>query len=245
MATTQLLRLAVAALAASVTTANAPAAASGAPKKKDPEEERDWALVRGLLWAWLAMIVCLFAYTMSLHFIRYVRTVSCLNNDTQRFFARPTYWFGNTKRHLLDAPLFRQRHHREFKLSSAINMGTLPSRLQTLALVSYIVVSVIVTCWQIQWHKPKKSILSQLTQRTGYLAIMNMVPLFVLAGRNNPLIVLTGITFDTYNLIHRWLGRIVVTEAVIHGTSWVVGKVNKGQQYILIALPVIGMLINF
>lgn len=230
MSATQLIRVAVAALAINVVTANAPAAAATGPVKKDPEEERDWALVRGLLWAWLAMIGCLFAYTTSLHFIRYVRTVSCLNNDTQRFFARPTYWFGNMKRHLLDAPLIRARHHREFKLSSALNMGTLPSRLQTLALVSYIVVSVVITCWAISWDKPKAKILSQLTQRTGYLAIVNMVPLFILAGRNNPLIQLTGITFDTYNLIHRWLGRIVVTEAVIHGTAWVVNKVNKGTR---------------
>jgi hypothetical protein len=231
MSTTQLTRLAVAALVAGVVTANAPAAAasSGAPKKKDPEEEREWALVRGLTYAWIAMIVCLFAYTISLHFIRYVRTVSCLNNDSQRFFARPTYWYGNTKRYLLDAPLFRQRHHREFKLSAAINMGTLPSRLQTLAIVSYVAVGMFVVLWDIAWNKPKAKILSQLTQRTGYMAIINMIPLFLLAGRNNPLIVLTGITFDTYNLIHRWLGRIVVSTAVVHGTCWMVNKVNKGQ----------------
>ncbi|QDS74062.1 hypothetical protein FKW77_009379 [Venturia effusa] len=216
MATTRLARVTVAVLVASVVTASTPAATGGATKK-DPETERDWALVRGLLWAWLAMIGCLFAYITSLHFVRYVRTVSCLNNDSQRFFARPTYWFGNMKRHLIDAPLFRARHHREFKLSSAINMGTLPSRLQTLGLVAYVVVSVVITCWAISWHKPKAKILSQLTQRTGYLAIVNMLPLFILAGRNNPLIKLTGITFDTYNLIHRWLGRIVVTEVVIHG----------------------------
>jgi predicted ferric reductase len=71
-------------------------------------------------------------------------------------------------------------------------------------------------------------ILSQLITRTGFLAIMNMLPLFLLAGRNNPLIRLTGITFDTYNLIHRWLGRIVVVEAIIHGVAWMVNKVAKG-----------------
>lgn len=235
MATSRLTRLAVVAFAASVVTANAPAAPAG-PKKKDPEEERDWALVRGLLWAWLAMIGCLFAYTISLHFVRYVRTVSCLNNDTQRFFARPTFWFGNMRRHIIDAPLFHARHHREFKLSSALNMGTLPSRLQTLALLSYVLVSVIITCWAISWNLPKAKILSQLTQRTGYLAIVNMVPLFILAGRNNPLIQLTGITFDTYNLIHRWLGRIAITEAVIHGTCWAVNKVNKGEPIEVLSL---------
>ena len=42
------------------------------------------------------------------------------------------------------------------------------------------------------------------------------IPLFLLAGRNNPLIPLLGISFDTYNLMHRWFGRIVILEAVAH-----------------------------
>jgi hypothetical protein len=37
-----------------------------------------------------------------------------------------------------------------------------------------------------------------------------------MAGRNNPLIKLLGISFDTFNLYHRWLGRIVSLEAVVH-----------------------------
>jgi hypothetical protein len=37
-----------------------------------------------------------------------------------------------------------------------------------------------------------------------------------MAGRNNPLIKLLGITFDTFNLLHRWFGRIVLLEALAH-----------------------------
>lgn len=40
--------------------------------------------------------------------------------------------------------------------------------------------------------------------------------MFLLAGRNNPLIPLLGISFDTYNLLHRWFGRIVILEAIAH-----------------------------
>lgn len=45
---------------------------------------------------------------------------------------------------------------------------------------------------------------------------MLQIPLFILVGRNNPLIPLLGISFDTYNLIHRWFGRIVILEAICH-----------------------------
>lgn len=41
-----------------------------------------------------------------------------------------------------------------------------------------------------------------------------------MAGRNNPLIKLLGISFDTFNLLHRWFGRIVILEAVAHTLAW-------------------------
>lgn len=37
-----------------------------------------------------------------------------------------------------------------------------------------------------------------------------------MAGRNNPLITLLGISFDQFNLLHRWFGRIAVLEALVH-----------------------------
>lgn len=221
MATMKLLRIALVALAA-----NSVSAWGTGP---DPDDVRNWFLIRGLLWCWIAMVASLMLYTGVLFAVQYIRTVSCLNNDTQRYFARPTYWFGNLKRLFLDAPLFRTRHHREFKLSAALNVGTLPSRLQTTFLLAYLTATIVLTCISVQWDKSTEHIEEQLLKRTGFMAIMNMIPLFLLAGRNNPLIVWTGITFDTYNLIHRWLGRIVVAEAIVHGSLWVAEKVHKGM----------------
>ncbi|KAK6431979.1 hypothetical protein LTR95_011853 [Oleoguttula sp. CCFEE 5521] len=127
------------------------------------------------------------------------------------------------KNHLITAPLLKRRHNREFKLSAATNVGTLPGRLQTLFLVGYLAMSIALTVITIDWHTPDQWYDDGLN-RTGYLAVMNMIPLFVLAGRNNPLIFLLGISFDTYNLIHRWIGRIVVFEAVAHTAFWLAKK---------------------
>ena len=166
-------------------------------------------------------------YCAVLHAVAYIRTVACLNNDRQRYFAQPNRLHGLFRKHLVDAPLFRKRHHREFKLSSAVNIGTLPSRAQIGFLLLYVGASVLLTVWDVDWSLPARSIYSALIHRTGMLAIMNMVPLFLLAGRNNPLIKLTGITFDTYNLVHRWLGRIVVLEAVLHGAFYLARKISR------------------
>ncbi|KKY15943.1 putative metalloreductase [Phaeomoniella chlamydospora] len=49
-----------------------------------------------------------------------------------------------------------------------------------------------------------------------------MVLLVALAGRNNPLIPLLKVNFDTFNLLHRWIGRIVILEAIAHTCAWAV-----------------------
>ncbi|KAF5528835.1 ferric-chelate reductase, partial [Fusarium phyllophilum] len=148
--------------------------------------------------------------------IRLTRHVSCLNNDKQRYFAIPNQKFAALKRHLLYAPVFSKRHNREIQLSKAINVGTLPTRFQLLFLVSYFVSNVVWCVIDIDYSADMVTACGVIRNRTGVLSTVNMVPLFLLAGRNNPLIPLLNISFDTYNLIHRWFGRIVILEALAH-----------------------------
>src|SRR5690606_7404093 len=69
----------------------------------------------------------------------------------------------------------------------------------------------------LDWDSENKfAFCAELRGRSGTLALVNMVPLIILAGRNNPLIPLLQVSFDTYNLLHRWMGRVVVIDSVIH-----------------------------
>jgi hypothetical protein len=163
-----------------------------------------------------------------LFFARYIRTVSCLGNETQRYFAIPNYYYARFKKSWLDAPLWHTRHHREFKMSSAIGVGTLPSRLQMFFLVGYFAVNVGFCVWRIDYSSFSAGA-GELLSRSGIMAVINMIPLFLLAGRNNPIINLTGISFDTMNLIHRWFGRIVVLEALAHTICWIANKVHTSK----------------
>lgn len=177
---------------------------------------------------WWIIVVVFTAYQAILFLTRYVRTVTCLGNETQRYFAIPNFYYARFKKSCLDAPLWRTRHHREFKLSSAIGVGTLPSRLQTFFLVGYFGVNIGFCIWRIDYSSYSAGA-SELVSRTGIMAVINMIPLFLLAGRNNPIIKLTGISFDTMNLIHRWFGRIVVLEAIAHTVAWMSNKVHTSK----------------
>lgn len=135
--------------------------------------------------------------------------------------------WANLKKHLLYAPLGRKRHNREIQLSSAINIGTLPSRFQTILIILY-VASQFVYCVFLDYNaNVKAALVAELRGRSGTLAVLNMVLLFLLAGRNNPLIPILRLSFDTYNLLHRWLGRLVVLESVVHTTAWAVNACDE------------------
>lgn len=201
--------------------------AGGGKAPTDPTAEPENVDVQHYLgYLWVAIVAVFTLYQVTFHLIRYVRTMVCLNNETQRYFSTPHALFANFRKHLLDAPLFRTRHHREFKLSSAINIGTLPSRLQTLLLLGYFATNVGLLVWRIDFGKEYTVVASEVRNRAGVMAVTNMVPLVLLAGRNNPILKLTQISFDTMNLIHRWFGRIVVLEALTHVSAWTAGKVH-------------------
>lgn len=70
-------------------------------------------------------------------------------------------------------------------------------------------------------------LVAELRGRSGTLVILNMVLLFLPAARNNPLIWILYISFDTYNLLHRWLGRIIVLESVVHTAAWAVNAAEE------------------
>lgn len=148
------------------------------------------------------------------------------NRRQQNFWSvdRTSLW-PNLKKHLLYAPLGKKRHNREVRMSEAVNVGTLPSRFHALMLSLY-VFSNVLYCFILNYHQEKAALIAEIRGRTGALAVINMIPLIILAGRNNPLIPLLRVSFDTYNLLHRWMGRIVVLESIAHTIAW---AVNSGD----------------
>ncbi|KAJ5082689.1 hypothetical protein N7532_011732 [Penicillium argentinense] len=145
------------------------------------------------------------------------------NRRQQTFWSQErSTWWANTKKYLLYAPLGRKRHNREIQLSSAIGIGTLPSRFQTILVTLYFASQVVYCLFLDYAVNEKAALIAELRGRSGTLAVLNMVPLFLLAARNNPLISILRISFDTYNLLHRWLGRIVVIESLVHTAAWAV-----------------------
>ncbi|KAI1778991.1 ferric reductase like transmembrane component-domain-containing protein [Hypoxylon cercidicola] len=152
--------------------------------------------------------------------LRHVSSMSA-PAERQTYWKRSQWsWMPTLKKHLIYAPLWKKRHNREIRLSSAVSIGTLPSRLHSVILGIYLISNVAYVFCEDWFQENRYSLAAEIRGRSGTLSVVNMVPLIIMAGRNNPLIGMLRVSFDTYNLLHRWMGRMVVLEAVIHTIAW-------------------------
>ncbi|OTB04688.1 hypothetical protein M426DRAFT_58271 [Hypoxylon sp. CI-4A] len=181
-------------------------------------------LFKEMLW-WTLGIMALIVLTIRLLDIgwRKLRQVSAMSApaDRQGYWRISQWsWMPSLKKNLLYAPLWKKRHNREIKMSSAISIGTLPSRLHFVILSIYLISNAVYMFYEDWGQENRYALAAEIRGRSGTLSLVNMVPLIIMAGRNNPLIPLLRVSFDTYNLLHRWMGRMVVIEAVIHTVAW-------------------------
>ncbi|EAW11758.1 ferric reductase family protein [Aspergillus clavatus NRRL 1] len=158
----------------------------------------------------------LFLVRMDIRFRHSRRLRDILQTEDQSRYSQIKTPFAWMKKHVLYAPLFSTRHSREFRLANRIHMGTIPLRLEAILLLGYIAVNIIFLVGLVDWWTEYQEKMYQLKYAAGHLAVMNSPALVLTAGRNNPLIPLLGIPFDTFNLLHRWVGRIMVAGAIIH-----------------------------
>ena len=155
-------------------------------------------------------------YNLSLVAMRYIRTLHSFNNsNNQLYFRSPQASYAQVKQYLLYAPLVRRRHSEPMRIWR-FDAGIIPTRFQCLLFLGIIIMNVTLATYGIEWNLDYMTKIMHFRNRLGTLALTNMVPLVFIAGRNNPLIGLTKISYDTFNLVHRWFGHIVIALAFSH-----------------------------
>ena len=65
--------------------------------------------------------------------------------------------------------------------------------------------------------------------RTGIIGMYNLVLVFALSGRNNLMLWMTGWSFSTLNLFHRWAARISILQAVVHSIVYIQFQYANGK----------------
>jgi hypothetical protein len=201
---------------------------SASPSPFSPDE-MSLHLPTFILVALGGLVILFLAYRIIVSVAYYIRTLVCLNNKQQLFFRRPSPPFAKFKKHVLYAPLFRKRHVAEFRPFPWLNLGGLPSRIQSFVITGVLAMNIALMVKGLGWKAEESEVLNSLMARSGTLAVVNLIPMVILSGRNNPLIPLLGIEYGTFNVVHRWFGRLVSLESFIHGIAWGISKYRQSK----------------
>lgn len=175
-------------------------------------------------------IALLFLWRTAIRIRHRHRSKAARQVDDQSQLARISATNASLKRHLFYAPLWGSRHSREFRLLR-LHMGSVPLRLEVILLTVYLLLNFIFVVVTVDWWEDFAKKMFQLKYAAGHLAVMNMPGLVLSAGRNNPLIPLLGLSFDTFNFMHRWVGRTIAANAIIH-MSAVLASLARESMYL-------------
>ncbi|CAE7030404.1 hypothetical protein PTNB85_04531 [Pyrenophora teres f. teres] len=179
------------------------------------------------LYMLVAMCGLLLILRISNMWWKHSRHLSAMGNSKQKYWeTNRTTWWPWLNRHVLVAPFWKKKHNAQFQISSAIDNGTLPGRWHTILLVVYVGLNVA-WCAALPYDVlDHKETLAALRGRSGTLAALNLIPTILFALRNNPLITLLQVSYDDFNLFHRWAARITILEAIVHTAAWMYNTIH-------------------
>jgi hypothetical protein len=188
------------------------------------------------------LLAVIFAYRLLISHLHHLRlAASIASTVSSNYFAQPlSRGLCFVQKHILLAPLWSRRHNEAFQ-TTRLYLGTLPSRLNVILLFAYISSNILYCSLYLPWNgnigpdgklraPTKAALIAEFRGRTGVMATVNMVPLFICMMRNNYLGKMAGVGFNTWNLYHRWAGRIVFLEAFAHVTAWWINQVNQSGE---------------
>jgi hypothetical protein len=134
------------------------------------------------------------------------------------------------KKYFLIPATFQSAHiRRPFCLS-------IPLRPQTIFISIYLLLNLTFLCVDADVSAenvdPPDQYKLQLTRyvagRSGILAVAQLPLLIAFAGRNNVLIWLTGWSFSTFNVGHKWVARVCLIQSFIHSVGFTVYYFQQG-----------------
>ncbi|WVQ93403.1 hypothetical protein IAU59_000473 [Kwoniella sp. CBS 9459] len=139
-------------------------------------------------------------------------------------YGKKSRWYTMYRKHIEVPAMFGYKH------SQAAGRGWLsvPTRIQGIFIFAYVALNVIFTCvgydvfYANMYYYGHNDIQIDryLADRTGIMSFYNLPLLWCLAGRNDVILWLTGWSYTSLNLLHRWVSRVTVAQAIIHSAAY-------------------------
>ncbi|GMM35570.1 putative ferric-chelate reductase [Saccharomycopsis crataegensis] len=121
--------------------------------------------------------------------------------------------------------LFFENHFQITKFFGIIH-AYVPTRAESGVIAGYIILYIVFM--SIHWGGSTAVLTKLIADRTGVIATAHLPLIFLFAGRNNILMLLTGFNYSTFIHFHKWTGRMMFLNALIHGVSYTKIYLDRG-----------------
>ena len=131
------------------------------------------------------------------------------------------------KVNLLYAPLLSTRRSYVMQPHTRFVLGVAPPRLAVIVILCILAGNITLLLYRIPWSAAPLFIIDTLRNRVGTIAVVNFIPIMLLASPVNPLIRLLDLSYDSFNLLHRWFARILIAEIIVHAGMAIKGAISQ------------------
>ncbi|OAG06212.1 uncharacterized protein CC84DRAFT_1119948 [Paraphaeosphaeria sporulosa] len=188
----------------------------------------------GIIWATIGGILILWA--IGRHFLRSHPSGVALPNQFagEEVNQRPS----TLQRFTAAAPAYARRHLLPDASRAIFGRVTRTQVLTLITLVGYLTVWSFVGIYYGIWVTPVKknpglyntrTSLGPFADRVGVLAYA-LTPLSImLASRESILSLVTGLPYQSFNFLHRWLGYVIFLQSSVHTIGWCVVEIRLYQ----------------
>lgn len=146
----------------------------------------------------------------------------------------------NAFRGMFTLPPVDKRHTEHYSWKRYI-IGLVPTRAQTYILFGYFALNIIVSCidydifadnfYTSSKHQVARQTADLVQYRTGVISTIHTPVVFLLSGRNNLLLYLTGWPYETFLVYHKWTARGMWIHALVHSAAYTWMEIDRLSYY--------------
>ncbi|KAH8897703.1 hypothetical protein GQ53DRAFT_712143 [Thozetella sp. PMI_491] len=165
------------------------------------------------------------------------RIIQLVRDRQASHFSVDTENRGPGRRHTLTSPLSKAYSYvqKHFVIPGVLSSRhrvplmwcTIPTRMEAFVVYSFWIISIVLGCvnyraftGNLYWSEISPQLWRYIADRTGIMAYSNLCLIWMLGGRNNIFIWLTGWQFSTFNLFHRHIARVATLQAIMHSIAY-------------------------
>ena len=158
-------------------------------------------------------------------------------------------------------PTLWKKHAEPFSFLKVFT-GYIPTRFETLVIVGYLILHTVFMSYKYQYDPyhiifagHRAEVAQFVAYRSGILSFAHIPLIILFAGRNNFLQLISGLKHTSFIVFHKWLGRMMFLDAVIHSAAftnyylfykkWDMVKIKTFWKFGIAATCLAGMLIFF